>query len=242
VGTCDFGEIPLTHLHRHAVSLVAAILLSTMAPRLYAQVRIAVVDLQRALNETDDGRRAKARLKRLFKQRQTDLDERQNELKALKEEIERASEDGTLSESALRTRAEEYQKAFVELQSTYMEYQRELAEKEAEMTSTIIERMERILVALGESERYDLILERGEGGVIWTSATDLTSNLVERYNAGEGRTGGGGDDDDSASSGSGGGSGGSGASGGAGAGSSTKRRRGAAAGGGSGGAAAGGGD
>lgn len=207
----------MTHLHRHAVSLVAAILLSTMAPRLYAQVRIAVVDLQRALNETDDGRRAKARLKRLFKQRQTDLDERQNELKALKEEIERASEDGTLSESALRTRAEEYQKAFVELQSTYMDYQRELAEKEAEMTSSIIERMERILVAVGEAEGYTLIVERGEGGVIWTSAPDLTANLVERYNAGEGRSGGSGGASSDTESGSGSGSGG--------AASSTKRRR-----------------
>jgi outer membrane protein len=228
----------LTHFHRHAVSLVAALILSTMAPRLYAQVRIAVVDLQRALNETDDGRRAKARLKRLFKQRQTDLDERQNELKALKEEIERANEEGTLSESALRERAEAYQKAFVELQSTYLEYQRELAEKEADMTSTIIERMERILVSIGEAEGYTLILERGEGGVIWTSATDLTDNLVERYNAGEGRSGGGGDGEgeSSGSSDTGSGSGG---------GSSTKRRRGSGSSGsgsGSGGAAGSGGD
>jgi outer membrane protein len=222
----------LAYFHRHAVSLVAALLISMMAPRLYAQVRIAVVDLQRALNETDDGRRAKARLKRLFKQRQTDLDERQNELKALKEEIERASEEGTLSESALRERAEEYQKAFVELQSTYMEYQRELAEKEADMTSSIIARMERILVSLGESEGYTLILERGEGGVIWTSATDLTDNLVERYNSGEGRSGD--DDEGSSDSGSTGSSGsasasgsgsGSGSASGSGGASSTKRRR-----------------
>lgn len=210
----------MTHLHRHAVSLVAAILLSTMAPRLYAQVRIAVVDLQRALNETDDGRRAKARLKRLFKQRQADLDERQNELKALKEEIERASEDGTLSEDALRERAEEYQKAFVELQSTYMEYQRELAEKEADMTSSIIERMEGILQGMGESGGYTMIVERSEGGVIWTNATDLTDDLVTRYNAGEGRAAG-------SEEGSGGGSssGSSGSSGSGGGASSTKRRR-----------------
>lgn len=212
----------MTHLHRHAVSLVAAILLSTMAPRLYAQVRVAVVDLQRALNETDDGRRAKARLKRLFKQRQASLDEAQNELKALKEEIERASEDGTLSESALRERAEEYQKQFVELQSTYMEYQRELAEKEADMTASIIERMQGILVTMGEAGGYDIILERSEGGVIWTSSsvTDVTDNLVERYNAGEGRTGG-----DAAESASGSGSGSGAASGGTGGASSTKRRR-----------------
>ena len=197
----------MTHLHRHAVSLVAAILLSTIAPRLYAQVRIAVVDLQAALNETADGRRAKARLKRLFKQRQADLDERQNELKALKEEIESARESGALTDSALEERIEEYQKAFVELQSTYMEYQRELAEKEADMTQEIIARMERILVRIGEAEGYTLIVERGEGGVIWTPASnDITADLIERYNAGEGRES---EDDDDDS----GGSGGSGSSG-----------------------------
>lgn len=208
----------MTHLHRHAVSLVAAILLSTIAPRLYAQVRIAVVDLQRALNETEDGRRAKARLKRLFKQRQADLDERQNELKALKEEIESARESGALTDSALEDRIEAYQKAFVELQSTYMEYQRELAEKEADMTQEIIARMERILVRIGEADGWTLIVERGEGGVIWTpSSNDITDALIERYNAGEGR------DAEASESGSGSGSGSSSGSG-SGSGSGTRRR------------------
>lgn len=202
----------MKHLHRHAISLAAAILLSTMAPRLYAQVRIAVVDLQQALNETADGRRAKARLKRLFKQRQASLDEAQNELKALKEEIESARESGALTDSALEDRIEEYQKAFVELQSTYMEYQRELAEKEADMTQEIIARMERILVRIGEADGWTLIVERGEGGVIWTPASnDITADLIERYNAGEGREAeDDDDDDDSGGSGSGGSSGGSG--------------------------------
>jgi len=59
---------------RHAITLIAALLRSMWAPRIYAQVHIAVVDLQRALNETEDGRRAKARLKRLFKQRQQERD------------------------------------------------------------------------------------------------------------------------------------------------------------------------
>lgn len=200
----------MTHLHRHAVSLVAALLLSLWAPQLYAQVRIAVVDLQRALNETADGRRAKARLKRLFKQRQTELDEAQNELKALKEEIESGRESGALTDSALEERIEEYQKAFVELQSTYMEYQRELAEKEADMTQEIIARMERILVRIGEADGWSFIIERGEGGVIWTpSSNDITDDLITRYNAGEGRE----DDDDDDDSGGSGSSGGSSSSG-----------------------------
>ena len=175
---------------RHAVTLVAALLLSAVAPKLYAQAtRIAVVDLQRALNETEDGRRAKARLKRLFKRRQQALDKRQGELKALKEDIERQK--NVLSREALQKRVEEYQKAFIELQSTYVEYQRELAQKEAELTRTIIARMERILRRIGQSEGYTLIVERNEGGVVWVpSNLDVTDLVIQRYNSGEGRSGG----------------------------------------------------
>lgn len=170
------------------MTLVAALLLSAVAPKLYAQAtRIAVVDLQRALNETEDGRQAKARLKRLFKRRQQALDKRQGELKALKEDIERQK--NVLSREALQTRVEEYQKAFIELQSTYVEYQRELAQKEAELTRVIIARMERILRRIGQSEGYTLIVERNEGGVVWVPTNlDITDLVIQRYNSGEGRS------------------------------------------------------
>ncbi|HEY8426821.1 MAG TPA: OmpH family outer membrane protein [Sandaracinaceae bacterium] len=175
---------------RHAVTLVAALLLAATAPKLYAQTtRIAVVDLQRALNETEDGRRAKAKLKRLFKQRQQALDKSQNELKALKERIEQQVKAG-VSEKVLQERAAEYQKALIELQSKYMEYQRELAEQEARLTREIIARMERILRRIGQAEGYTLIIERNEGGVVWVpSNLDLTDQVIQRYNAGEGREG-----------------------------------------------------
>lgn len=180
------------HFNRHAVTLVAALLLSTVAPDLYAQTqRIAVVDLQRALNETEDGRRAKARLKRLFKRRQQELDKAQNELKVLKEDIERQK--NVLSREALQKRVEDYQKAFIELQSTYVEYQRELAEKEAQLTREIIARMEQILRRLGQAEGYTLIIERNEAGVVWVPTNlDLTDVVIQRYNSGEGAAGGGG--------------------------------------------------
>lgn len=212
----------MLQLQRHAVTLVAALLLSLMAPRLYAQVRIAVVDLQRALNETEDGRRAKARLKRLFKQRQQELDKRQGELKSLKEDIEKNRE--VWSREILQKRVEEYQKVFIELQSTYVEYQRELAEKEAEMTQQIIARMEQILRRLGQAEGYTLIIERNEAGVMWVPTNlDVTDAVIQRYNAGEGR------EADGA------------AGGGGGAGGGAAREGGAAGGGAAGGGAAGGG-
>ena len=178
-------------LHRHAITLVAALLLCSVSPRVFAQVRIAVVDMQRALNETEDGRRAKAQLKRLFKRRQQALDKRQGELKQMKEDIEKQRD--VLSQDALQKRLEEYQKAFIELQTTYVEYQRELATKEAELTKGILDRMAAILRRQGQAQGYTMILERNEGGVMWVpSNLDLTDDLIQRYNRGEGAEGGGG--------------------------------------------------
>jgi outer membrane protein len=177
---------PPSWLHRHAITLVAALLLSVYAPRAFAQVRVAVVDLQRAMSETDDGRRAKRRLKRLFDERQAELERRQTELKQLSEAAQRPG----LSEETRRARAESLQQKALELQQLYTQYQRELAEEEAEASAEIIERMQEILRRLGQSEGYTLILERGQGGVIFMPTNlDLTDLVIQRYEAGEGREG-----------------------------------------------------
>src|SRR5262245_1821067 len=51
--------------------------------------KIAVVDMQRALNETEDGRKAKAQLKKLFEDRQKQLDKQQKDLQTMKESLEK---------------------------------------------------------------------------------------------------------------------------------------------------------
>ena len=171
---------------RHAIVVTVALLLSAFAPRVYADVKIAVVDLQRALNETEDGRQAKAQLKRLFKQRQKVLDDKQNDIKRMKDDIEKQQK--VLSHDALEKKLGEYQEAFGELQQSYMEYQRELAAKEGELTKVIIDRMQNILQRVGQSEGYTLIIERNESGVMWVPRNlDLTDVVIQRYNAGEGR-------------------------------------------------------
>ena len=172
------------NVRRHAITLFAALLVTALAPTVFAQVRVAVVDMQQALNETEDGRQAKAQLKRLFKRRQQSLDKRQNDLKKMKEDIEKQRD--VLSRQELQGRLEEYQKAFVELQTTYVEYQRELAQKEAQLTKGILERMQNILRRIGRDDGYTLVVERNEGGVVWApNNLDLTDELVRRYNAGE---------------------------------------------------------
>jgi len=167
------------------LSLIA---IPSFALRARAEAKIAVVDLQRAILETEDGRKAKAKLKKLFETRQVALDKKQTDIKKMKEEIEKQR--NVLSKDALQKKLAEYQKAFVELQTVYVEYQRELAKKEGELTKGIVVRMEDILRRIGQTNGYTLIIERNESGVVWVPTNlDLTDMVIQKYNSGEGATG-----------------------------------------------------
>jgi outer membrane protein len=160
---------------------LAAVILAGSASTVDAQTKIGVVDLQRAINETEDGRQAKRRLKKVFDERQQILNEKQESLKAQKESLERQQD--VLSQDALKKKVEKYQSDLMELQNEYVQYQEELQTKEAELTQKILEKMQEILRRIGQTEDYTLIVEANEGGVVWVpSNLDLTDVLIQRYN------------------------------------------------------------
>ncbi|MGB8329695.1 MAG: OmpH family outer membrane protein [Polyangiales bacterium] len=172
------------------VALTAVILIGS-ASTVDAQVKIGVVDLQRAINETEDGRQAKRRLKKLFDERQETLNASQESLKAQKESLERQQD--VLSPDALKKKVEKYQTDLAQLQSEYVQFQQELQTKEGELTQVILEKMQEILRRIGQTEDYTLIIEANEGGVVWVpSNLDLTDVLIQRYNKQAKQVGGGG--------------------------------------------------
>jgi len=162
-----------------AMSAVVALVVAIAAPRLYAQVRIAVVDMQRALIETNDGRAAKGQLQKLFQARQDQLNTRQEALKRMKEDIEKQK--NVVSREALEKRMSDYQQEFVKLQQSYLEYQQELAQKEAELTKSILINLQGIVRQIGTSDSYTAILD--QGAVIWSRGDlDLTDRAIQEYN------------------------------------------------------------
>ena len=86
---------------------LATVILAGSASTVDAQVKIGVVDLQRAINETEDGRQAKRRLKKVFDERQQSLNAAQESLKSQKESLERQQD--VLSKEAFQKKVEKYQ-------------------------------------------------------------------------------------------------------------------------------------
>lgn len=144
--------------------------------------KIGYVDLQRALNEVDEGKAAKAALKREFDQKQKVLDEKQADFNKLRQEFEKQA--GVLADTARKERQEELDRKFLDLQSTFGQLQRELSEREREVTRGIFDKMGAIIRETAEAEGFTMVLERNDGGVLYAPASlDLTNELIRKYNA-----------------------------------------------------------
>src|SRR5262245_28424487 len=77
-----------------------------------ADLKLGYVDLQRALNEVDEGKTAKASLKREFDQKQKLLDEKQEELKRMKADLDKQSV--VMAEDAKKEKQGELDRKFIE--------------------------------------------------------------------------------------------------------------------------------
>jgi outer membrane protein len=166
------------------VTIAAVLCLDRGAAR--ADIKIGYVDLQRALNDTNDGKRAKARLKGIFDRKQKELDGKQNELKKLKEDLDKQRT--ILDAKAIAAKERDLQEKFVALQQIYLKHQKDLSEEEGKLTRSIFKRMQTIIASIATAEGLSFVFEKTESSLLWAKAEfDLTGQVVRRYNAGEGK-------------------------------------------------------
>lgn len=171
-----------------AISSFAAaltIVLAVFSKPAAAQMKVAVVDVQRAVMQTEDGLRAQATLKKLFDSRQQELNKRQNDLQKQKEDIDKQSK--VLSQQALQKKVDDWQKQMVELQTTFVEYNKELEKKQKELTDPIFERVIGAIKRVAGTDGYDLIVDRAT--VAFSRGDlDLTDRVIQFVNAAAGVT------------------------------------------------------
>jgi outer membrane protein len=157
-------------------------LLLTLAPGAFAQtasMRVAVVDTQRAVMETEDGLRAQATLKKLFDKRQRELDQKQKDLQKQREDIEKNKD--KLAPDALQKKAEGWQREMAQVQAVFVEYNKELQQKQNELTGPIVQKAVGIIRRLATQEGYDMVIER-QAATYFRSDLDLTDKVITLYN------------------------------------------------------------
>jgi outer membrane protein len=162
-----------------ALTAVVALILAMVAPRVYAQVRIGVVDVRRAVAETAEGRAAFDALKVRYDDRQRDLDRRTKAIEALKRRVEHPA--APIPQARLAKMAEDYQRQVMELQQYGQQYTAELQSIEGELTKNILSKMQPIVRQIGQTDNYQLIVD--EQAVHFAPThLNLTDRVIQQYN------------------------------------------------------------
>ena len=168
--------------------LIASVFLFGTSAAFAEDTKVGYVDMQRALNETEDGRKAKEKLKKDFDQKQKELDEQQNQLKKEIEDLDKKR--SLLSPDKVREKEAELRAKLEKVQSTYMRHQQDLSGKEQKETAKIFERMTKIISEIAAAENFSMIVDRS-ALVFAKPHLDLTNELIRRYNGTAGKAGGG---------------------------------------------------
>jgi outer membrane protein len=147
-----------------------------------AELKIASVDFQRALNTVNDAASVRSRLEGMYGERKAAIEKMKTQLDQAKAELDKQSV--ILSDSAKRQKEEEFQRKAMEFQSTYSRYEGEMQQAYYGAMEQYIEKLKKIATAVGQERSYTLVLEVTEGGVVYVSPTiDITDEVIKRYNA-----------------------------------------------------------
>src|SRR3954471_14981129 len=105
--------------------LLLGLTLMPAVPARAQAMKIGYVDVQRAVQEVEEGKAARNRLQNELKQKRTDLDKKRGDLEKMKADYEKQAP--VLSDDAKRQKQEQLQKAFVDAQAAAGQTQEELS-------------------------------------------------------------------------------------------------------------------
>jgi outer membrane protein len=146
-----------------------------------ADMKIGYVDLNKALNESDAGKKAVKALEEIFKAKQAVIDEKQQELRKLEEEL--AKQASILNPDALKGKRDDFEKLKKEFQRMIKDSEEEVEKKRADYMDRIIKELGQTIRKIGEEEGYAVIFEKNEAGMIYSSEKmDLTDKIINKYN------------------------------------------------------------
>lgn len=144
--------------------------------------RLAYVDMQSAITQTDQGKAAKAKIEKEAEAKRKELLDQQSQLKKLDEEFQ--AQQAVLSDEKKAEKQREFQGLVEKLRSGQMSFEQEVRQKESAEMQKILQNLAVVIEDAAKRKGYDLVFERGSGALLYAAKIDdITDEVVKSYNA-----------------------------------------------------------
>lgn len=146
-----------------------------------AEFKAAYVDIQRAVQEVDEGKAAKTRLQALADSKQKAFEK---EKAALQAEVDAyTKQKPTMDDKVASAKEMDLQKKTYDFAQKAEKLRVELAESERKELGTIFPKLETLLGQIAQREGLTMVFDRSSSGLAWAPPSlDLTNELIRMYN------------------------------------------------------------
>lgn len=159
-----------------------------------AELRIAVVDVQRAVSESKAGKSARAMLEREKNRLEGKLIEKREALesnvKAIRELQLEIQQKGAIWRSGerdrknneLRERRRDFSRTEDELKRMVQESRRDLGTRQRKVMNDLLNQMRDVVKAVAREGKYDLVIDKTIGGVMFVKkSVEITDQVIKLY-------------------------------------------------------------
>jgi outer membrane protein len=160
------------------VLAVAAVLASAAAASWAQELRIGYVNSDRVLRDAVPAKAAQAKLETEFSKREKELADFANRLKAAGDKLDKDAP--TLAETERNRRQRDLVEQDREFQRKRREFQEDLSQRKNEELAAVVERANKVIKQIFETEKYDLILQEA---VFAGPKIDITDKVIKALNA-----------------------------------------------------------
>jgi outer membrane protein len=144
-------------------------------------IKVAVVDVNKILNESAVGKVAKKKIEDRYEELKKKIDVKQEEAKKIKDEIDKQKI--LLGKEKLKEKEEALSAKVSELRQMTQEAEKEMQARQGEQTREVLKIIEAQLDKMVAAEKIDLVLDRTQGGVVhFNPVLDVTDRLLELVN------------------------------------------------------------
>lgn len=159
---------------------LVVLVLALMPVSAWAQgVKLGFLDVQRVLQESAAGKRARDRFQAEIKKAEADALRDKNEIERLKNDLDKKGP--LMKEDERRNLEADLERRFVNYQRSVNDTQQSLQKRDREMTNDILKDLEKVVAEVGKADKFTLILERSQ--ILYSDqGIDITNRVIEVFN------------------------------------------------------------
>jgi outer membrane protein len=151
-------------------------------PAWAVELKIGVIEPQKVLDGTKNGKKIKDALAEYVKSRQRIIDLEEEDLKKMEEDL--VKQGSVLSGEAKKEKEEAFRKRMVEYQRKVTQFNQEVQGKKKEVLDEFNKTLEQIIKGIADKEKLSLVVEKGDNGagalIIYNHPSlDLTDRVIK---------------------------------------------------------------